>query len=92
MASQKDIILAYRHLYRRCLQAVQYAKPARYTARDRLRHTFRTGAPEHFDPVRIERTLELLECASRAKGLEHKIVKNLMHVWATRRRVVPGYV
>ena len=31
--------------------------------------------------MRIENTIEFLNSAAQSRGLEHKIVKNLMHVW-----------
>ncbi|GAB7348436.1 hypothetical protein MBLNU459_g6856t1 [Dothideomycetes sp. NU459] len=84
MPTNHEVILAYRNLYRHLLRAVQYSKPARYTARDRLRHNFRTNPHSTFDAARIARTLEFLDGAARTKGLEHRIVKNLLHVWATK--------
>lgn len=83
--AQNEIISAYRHLYKQCLRAVQYSKPARYIARDRLRHAFRTNNASEFNPVQIQTTLEFLDGAARARGLEHKLVKNLLYVWGTRK-------
>lgn len=85
--SPTETIHAYRHLYQHLLRAVQYSKPARYTARDRLRTAFRTSRPEEFDARKISRTLEFLDGAARVRGLEHKVVKNLMHVWFERQRL-----
>ncbi|OCL06018.1 DUF1763-domain-containing protein [Glonium stellatum] len=76
-----DIVLAYRHLYRHGLRAVQFSKPARYTLRDRLRIAFRKGNPRDFDRRKIDNTIEFLRGATRERGLEHKIVKNLILVW-----------
>lgn len=90
-ASRKELVLAYRHLYQHCLRAVQYSKPARYTARDRLRQAFRANPPSSFDAARIRTTLEFLDGAARARGLEHKVVKNLLHVWAIRSNQISLY-
>jgi hypothetical protein len=72
-------IHAYRHLYRALLQAVQFSKPARYVVKDRLRDAFRHGDPAKLDPRRICRTLEFLRGATQEKGLEHRILKSLVH-------------
>jgi len=86
MPKNHEIVLAYRHLYKTLLRAVQYSKPARYAARDRLRQNFRAEPPNTFDADRIAKTLEFLDGAAKSKGLEHKIVKNLLHVWASHGR------
>ena len=86
-ASPPEIILAYRHTYKALLRAVQYSIPSRHTARDRVRHAFRTSKPEDYDRIKLGRTLELLDNAAKARGIEHRIVKNLMHVWYERARV-----
>ncbi|CAK1355244.1 hypothetical protein CB0940_01011 [Cercospora beticola] len=83
-ASRQQILLAYRHLYQHLLRAVQYAKPQRYVARDRLRNAFRSSEREQFNAKEIERTLEFLRGAAASRGMEHRIVKNLMFVWWTR--------
>lgn len=90
--NKKLILLSYRHLYQHLLRAVQYAKPARYVARDRLRVAFRNPSSSStsdnaYHPERVARTLEFLDGAARTKGLEHKILKNLMHVWWERERL-----
>ena len=79
--SRSEVILAYRHVYKHLLRAVQYSKPARFVARDRVRRVFRKSTEENYDASRIARTLQFLDAAAKVKGLEHKIVKNLMHVW-----------
>ncbi|PKS12143.1 hypothetical protein jhhlp_001441 [Lomentospora prolificans] len=85
MAPQ-DVIHAYRHLYRGLLRAVQYSTPARYTARDQLRKAFRQpdttqglGNPA-LDKNAIKRTIWFLEAAAKERGLEHKILRNLLKV------------
>lgn len=79
--SRQEIVHAYRHLYRQGLRAVQFSKPARFTLRDRIRLAFRRGLAADYDAHKIKNTLEFLEYATRENGLEHKIVKNLLHVW-----------
>lgn len=78
--TRAELLLAYRHVYKALLRAVQYSKPARYVARDRVRDAFRNQPIEHFDAARLSRTLEFLNGATKVRGLEHKILKNLMHV------------
>lgn len=76
--SNTEIIHAYRHLYRELLRAVRYATPARYTARNQLRRTFREGRT--FDCHEVERTGWFLSAAAKEAGPEHKILKNLLFV------------
>lgn len=92
--SPQEIIHAYRHLYRGLLHAVQFSKPARYTARDQLRKAFRTEHPSSFNQEKIDRTVEFLGFAAKEAGLEHKIVKNLLHAafWERRKYLLEGYV
>jgi len=78
--SSLPILHAYRHLYRALLHGVQYSSPNRYVARDQLRDAFRRGHREQFDQQKISRTLEFLDAATRERGLEHRLVKNLLHV------------
>jgi hypothetical protein len=80
-----QLIHAYRHLYRGLLHAVQFSKPARYQGRDKLRTAFRKDDPSQFDQERITRTVEFLSLAAKERGLEHKLVKNLLHMsWAEK--------
>ncbi|KAI9049898.1 hypothetical protein LZ554_006046 [Drepanopeziza brunnea f. sp. 'monogermtubi'] len=74
-----EIIHAYRHLYRGLLHAVQYSKPARYLARDQLRIAFRKDDPSTFNKAKVHRTIEFLKYAAQERGLEHRIVKSLLH-------------
>ncbi|TQS32927.1 hypothetical protein Golomagni_06745 [Golovinomyces magnicellulatus] len=87
MQSNLDVIHAYRHLYRGLLKAVQYATPARYVARDQIRAAFRespigtsTSSPVALDTEGIKRTKWFLDAAAKERGLEHKILKNLIQV------------
>ena len=78
--SSQELVHAYRALYRAGLQAVQFSKPARYTLRDQLRAAFRddkAGAAV-FDPDAVRRTVWFLRAAAAERGLEHRIVKNLL--------------
>lgn len=77
------ILHAYRRLYRSLLQAVQYATPARYVARDQLRAAFREPDAA-LDPEGVKRTVWFLQAASKERGLEHKILKNLIEVQGRR--------
>lgn len=86
-ASREEVLLAYRHLYKGLLRAVQYSMPARLLARERVRNAFRKSTAADYDAASIERTIEFLDGARRAKGLEHRIVKNLMHVWHEQRKL-----
>ncbi|CAD0107294.1 unnamed protein product, partial [Aureobasidium uvarum] len=84
----QEIIHAYRHLLRTSLQAIRYAKPARFTLQSHLRSSFRSPTSP-FNSQQISQTLEFLNNAAKYKGLEDKVVKNLMHVWGCRHRDVP---
>lgn len=87
--SRLEIVLAYRQIYKHLLRAVQYSKPARFVAQERVRNAFRKSTPEEYDAARVARTLEFLDNAARVKGFEHRIVKNLMHVWWEQKTKVP---
>ncbi|KAL7623889.1 hypothetical protein AAE478_005445 [Parahypoxylon ruwenzoriense] len=73
------VIHAYRHLYRGLLHAVQFSQPARFVARDRLRAAFR-GEGGRLDTRSIIRTIRFLEAATRTRGIEHSILRNLLLV------------
>ncbi|KAI9804043.1 MAG: hypothetical protein M1833_000324 [Piccolia ochrophora] len=78
--SSAVLVHSYRRLYRALLQAVQYSAPARFTARTKLRHAFRAGVAASYDQRRIDKTLQFLQQAAKERGIEHRIVKNLLHV------------
>lgn len=80
----QEMVHAYRSLYRTLLQAVRYSAPARYIARDKLRATFRDPKAT-FDADVAKRTLWFLEAAARERGLEHRILKNLLRVESEKR-------
>ncbi|KAK6583311.1 hypothetical protein PZA11_004387 [Diplocarpon coronariae] len=87
--SSIELIHAYRHLYRGLLHAVRFAKPSRYIARDQLRNAFRNEHSSNFDKQKVERTIEFLQYAAQEKGLEHRIVKSLLHTryWEVREYI-----
>ncbi|KAF2102419.1 DUF1763-domain-containing protein [Rhizodiscina lignyota] len=80
-ASSKDILTAYRNLYRQGLRAVQYSLPARITLRDRIRRAFRRGDPADFDQNRVNNTLVFLSAATVVAGVEHHVLRNLLLTW-----------
>jgi len=80
-AAQKQVVTAYRNLFKAGLRAIQYSRPSRYTLQHRLRHVFRNGSLDDFNQTRINNTLEFLNGAARVRGIEHRIVKGLMLVW-----------
>ncbi|PHH60801.1 hypothetical protein CDD81_1152 [Ophiocordyceps australis] len=77
--NRTEIIHGYRHLYRGLLKAVQYSAPARFTAREQLRQVFRRPDASWNAKV-VQRTLWFLEAAARERGLEHRILKNVLRV------------
>jgi hypothetical protein len=90
LPSPLEVVHAYRSLYRASLRAVQYSKPNRYIARDQLRQAFRREDPSTFNQEKIDATVEFLNLAARERGLEHKIVKNLLHTrWGLSRKIPP---
>ncbi len=78
--SKADIVLAYRHLYRAGLHAVQYSKPARFVLKRIIDEAFRKGKPGDFNPRRIGNTVVFLENAAKDRGIEHAVVKNILRV------------
>ena len=91
MPSKTELIHAYRRLLRAGLRAVQFSKPARYALTGQLRAAFRDkeGA---FEPEAIRRTVWFLNAAARERGLEHRIVKNLVAVaWQRSRAKGPTW-
>lgn len=78
--AQAELVQAYRSLYRSALRAVHYASPARYQIRDTMRTAFSANSKDTFDLRRVKNTIEFLERAGLHTGLEHKILRNLVHV------------
>ncbi|KAI1173180.1 mitochondrial carrier protein [Nemania sp. FL0916] len=85
-----DIIHAYRHLYRGLLHAVQFSSPARYTARNQLRRAFREKGAT-YDHRGYSRTIRFLDAATRERGLEHQVLKNLLIMAWYRHENLPGW-
>jgi hypothetical protein len=78
MAGQ-EVIHAYRHLYRGLLQAVCYAPRARRVIRTQIRRAFRQPGVD-LDPDAVKRTIWFLKAAAKEKGLEHRVLKNVIRV------------
>ncbi|KAJ5160621.1 uncharacterized protein N7482_007625 [Penicillium canariense] len=78
LVTQREVIHAYRHLYRQGLKAIRYATPGRHVLRTTLRTSFGAAPPEEFDRTRIANTLRFFERAADMTGLEHRIIKNLL--------------
>ncbi|KAI5202003.1 hypothetical protein E4T38_05800 [Aureobasidium subglaciale] len=85
----QQIIHAYRRLLRTSLQAIRYAKPARFTLQSHLRDSFRNPKAA-FNDQEITQTLEFLSNAAKYKGVEEKVVRNLIHVWGCKDRDIPA--
>ncbi|KAH7320127.1 hypothetical protein B0I35DRAFT_408841 [Stachybotrys elegans] len=85
MASTTDIVHAYRHLYRGLLRAVIYAKPERFIVRDILRSSFRDEKAV-FQPETVKRTTWFIQTAGRTRGLEHRIIKNLLRMHMAKHK------
>ncbi|KAJ6036050.1 hypothetical protein N7540_000329 [Penicillium herquei] len=71
-----SVVHAYRNLYRQALKAIRYSTPARHVLRSTMRTAFRST--NEFDPLKIANTLRFLERATESRGLEHKILRNMM--------------
>lgn len=80
-----DIIHGYRHLYRSLLQAVMYSRPNRFIARDQLRRAFREPGAQ-WDAEGVKRTVWFFKAAAKERGLEHRIVKNLLRTHGQRTK------
>ena len=82
------IVAAYRNLLRTGLRAVHFSSPARYVLRDTIRQSFRKGSSADFNAARIQNTLLFLDNAAKTRGLEHKILRNVLHYrwWKQDRR------
>ena len=76
-----EIVRSYRNLYRHALRAIQYSSPARYTLKNHLQFAYRSNGVEAFSSTRIDNTLLFLRHAAEARGLEHRMLKSLLHVW-----------
>lgn len=76
----------YRLLYRAGLYAVRYSNPARTHLREILQDAFRKGEATNYDGKRVANTVEFLENAGRAPGVEHKILRNLLMLAYWRKK------
>jgi len=85
MPAQVEVLHAYRNIYRTTLRSIRYAIPGRYVVRDHLREAFRNSSASDFDARKISQTLVFLEHAGESRGFEHKLLKNLLHVWWWKR-------
>ncbi|KAK3320899.1 hypothetical protein B0T19DRAFT_252309 [Cercophora scortea] len=88
--STPELVQAYRKLYRAGLRAVQFSTPSRYAFRDQLRDAFRDKKGT-FDAEGIRRTVWFLNAAAQERGLEHKILKNIIRVYSARRETLMHY-
>ncbi|RSL97632.1 hypothetical protein CDV31_012958 [Fusarium ambrosium] len=79
MSTKPNPAHAYRRLYRCLLKAVQHTFPARFVVRDQLRSAFREPGAK-YNEKGIQRTIWFLEAAAKEKGMEHRILKNLVKV------------
>jgi uncharacterized protein (UPF0335 family) len=90
--SNVEILHAYRHLLRNGLRAVQFSKPARFVVEEQLRKAFQSTKREAFDPEAVRRTIWFLKAAAAERGLEHKIVKNMVKVtWRKQKEANTGW-
>jgi hypothetical protein len=80
MDRNKQLTRAYRSLYRCALRGVLYASPARHQIRDTMRAAFHPDSGDTFDARRVKNTIQFLQRAGEYSGMEHKILKNLVHV------------
>lgn len=83
--SNLELIHAYRKLLRAGLRAVQFSKPSRAAIVAELRKGFRDPAGT-LEPERVRRTVWFFNAAAQARGLEHRILKNLCRVRLDQQR------
>ena len=80
-ATRKEIVRSYRTIYRHALHAVQFSTPSRYTVKTILENAYRTRGPSEFNNDKINNTIMFLQGAASEKGMEHRILKSLLHTW-----------
>jgi hypothetical protein len=85
-ASSRQIVSAYRNLYKAGLKAVRHAQPARFTLRRILTRAFREEPASSFDEHRVRNTIAFLGDAAKYTGVEHKVVKNVLMIRYWRDR------
>ena len=74
------LLHAYRHLYRNALLATHRSSPAKHVIREIIRTAFRMEDARNFNLRRVKNTEEFLKRAKQDTGIEHRILKNLLHV------------
>ncbi len=74
------LLHAYRHLYRNALRATHRSSPAKHVIRETIRTAFRTEPACNFSLRRVKNTEDFLKRAEKDTGVEHRILKNLLHV------------
>ncbi|KAL8712564.1 MAG: hypothetical protein Q9220_003095 [cf. Caloplaca sp. 1 TL-2023] len=80
-AGKEQILKSYRNLYRQALRAIQYSSPARYTLKNLLQLAYRRNAREAYNVHKIDNTIVFLKHAAEERGFEHRLLKNLLHMW-----------
>lgn len=83
----REIVRSYRSIYREALHATQYSAPARGTLRRVLNNAYRLNKASDYDPYRVKNTVAFLRCATQEKGLEHRMLKSLLHTWHWKGRL-----
>ncbi|KTW26737.1 hypothetical protein T552_02741 [Pneumocystis carinii B80] len=83
-----EVRTLYRQFLRIGRQAVCDSIPAKYIIRDKIRAAFRVLPPP---TERINNTLQFLVRASKRKGLEHAILKNLCYLDKSKNLYIKRY-
>ncbi len=78
--TDQAVIHAYRHLYRNALRATHRSSPAKHVIRETIRTAFRVEPAFTFSLQRVKNTEDFLKRAENDTGMEHRILKNLLHV------------
>ena len=80
-ASSSSLLQSYRLLLKNGLRAVRFSSPAKYQLKNILRENFRDSPAAAYNERRISNTIGFLERATRnPRGLEHQILKRLLHL------------
>lgn len=74
------VVDAYRRLYRSALRATHHSSPSKHVIRETMRNAFRTEPANNFNLRKIRNTEDFLRRAGEDTGMEHRILKNLLHV------------
>ena len=89
--SKLDVIHAYRHILRCSFSAVHRSPRAVVTVRRQVRAAFRDTPAEEFDAEVVKRTGWFLKAAAKTKGVEHRVVKNLVRVAEERMKTMQDW-